>query len=105
MFNPTADLLKSILILSSSPETAGAWTVFVKELGKIRDQHVSENLHFIPSADDFNASTRKNILNGIAICLDVLVHSYEDPTSLLRDLEEARKEAESRTEQKVSNSF
>jgi len=105
MFSITADLLKSILILSQSKETAGAWAMFTRELGKIRDQHVSENLHFIPSSDDFNANTRKNILNGIAICLDVLAHAYDDPVSLLGDLEEAQKEAEKRAEQKASDSF
>lgn len=105
MFNVTADLLKSILILSSSRETAGAWTVFTRELGRIRDQHVSENLHFVPSPDDFNASTRKNILNGIAICMDVLSNALTDPTSLLEDLEKAKAEAEKRKEEPASSSF
>jgi len=93
MFNVTADFLKSILILSQSRESAGAWIVFLREMAKIRDQHVSENLHFIPSPDDFNANTRKNLLNGVAICMDVLCHALEDPNSLLEDLEKVTKEA------------
>jgi hypothetical protein len=86
MFNVTSDLLKSILILRSSEQTRGAWIMFVQELRKIRDQHVSENLHFVPSTDDINARYRKDIMNGIAICMDVLTHSLEDPDSLLESI-------------------
>ena len=94
MFNVTADLLRSVLILSQARETSSAWTVFMRELGKIRDQHVSENLHFVPSPDDHNARTRKDILNGVAISLDILFHAFDNPLSLIEDINNAKKQAE-----------
>jgi hypothetical protein len=94
MFNVTADLLKSILILRSSEQTRGAWLIFVKELRKIRDRYVSENLHFVPSSDDINARYRRDIMNGIAICMDVLTNSLEDPDSLLEDMRKITEQTE-----------
>ncbi len=85
-FNVTADLLKSILILRQAEQTRGAWLMFVKELHKIREEYASENLHFIPDPGDINARYRKDITNGIAICLDVLSRSFEDPDSILEDI-------------------
>ncbi len=102
MFNVTADLLMSIVSLRSSTQTAGSWTVFVKELGKIRDHWVSENLHFVPSADDVNADYRKNITNGIAICMDVLFNALNDPDTLLEDISLVKKEVAA---QQKSNPF
>lgn len=92
MFSLTSDLLKSITILQSSDQTRGAWIMFIRELQKIRDEHVSESLHFVPSSDDMNASSRKELLRGIAICLDVLVHAFENPMAILESTEKIVKD-------------
>jgi len=92
MFNITADLLKSITILQSTEQTHGAWLMFLNEFKKIRDEHVSESIHYVPAVDDVNSGSRMDTYRGIAICLDVLSNSFEDPMGILSDLEKTSKD-------------
>jgi hypothetical protein len=81
-----------MLILKGSDETAAAWNMFVNEIKKIRDDHVSETIHFVPDVTDMNATSRHDTYRGIAICLDVLANSFENPLELLHTMEAGEKE-------------
>lgn len=94
MFNLTSDLLKSILSLQNADETRGSWIVFIRELEKIRDQHVSESLHYVPSWKDQNAQSRGELFRGIAVCLDVLTNALKDPMTILESREKTEKQQE-----------
>jgi hypothetical protein len=85
MFNLTENMLKSILSLHNSQER-GAWVAFIQEMKRLRDDNLSEVLHFVPPRGDMNTRERQDVMRGITICLDVLSHAFEDPVSALEEV-------------------
>jgi AAA+ ATPase superfamily predicted ATPase len=78
----SANMLKILLILSKDP----AWPTFIREFKQIRDDNMEQAVHYNPDPQDFNAKTRQDLFRGIAVCLDVLHNSFNDPVSLLEEI-------------------
>ena len=95
MFHITPNMLGILISLEKRED----WQIFLKEFKQVRDEHVDESLHFVPNMEDFNARQRADILRGIALCLDVLYHAFEDPLKLLEEIRIIGKETEMKKDQ------
>lgn len=90
MFHMTPNLLKILISLHS----VDGWPAFLKELKKIRDDNIAQNIHFNPDPDDANAGERHAVFRGVAICLDVLYNAFTDPVALLEEIKLSEKTEE-----------